>query len=462
MKISFLGAAGTVTGSCYLVETDHARFLVDCGMFQGSSELHERNAEPFSFDPASIDFVLLTHAHIDHSGLLPKLVRNGFVGTIYATSATADLCSIMLPDSAHIQEEDLVWLNRKRKRAGKPPEEPLYTRQDAEATIALFRKVPYRQQIPVGKGMQCTFFDAGHILGSSFIQLVVEEGGQEKTIVFSGDLGNRGQQIIKDPEGLPAADYVLVESTYGERLHKSRTDTVAEFRNIITEALSTRGTIIIPAFAVERTQDILYELHAMIQEGSPLPFPIFIDSPLAISATEIFRKHEECFDRDMWEYLVKGEDPFAFESVHFTRETEESKSINRFEQAIIISASGMCTAGRIQHHLKHNLWKENAHVIFVGYQAKGSLGRRIVDGDDQVRILGEEIAVKSHIHTLGGFSAHADQRELLHWLGTAPQAPQKVFLVHGEDSARETLAGMITQEHGYNTHIPEWKEQVEL
>lgn len=462
MRITFLGAADTVTGSCYLVETNQTKLLIECGMFQGSKTIEERNRETFNFTPDEIDAVLLTHAHIDHSGLLPKLVNQGFHGKIYCTEATADLCSIMLPDSAHIQEEDLDWVNRKRRRAAQELLVPLYTPIDVENTLKLFSPVPYHQSIAISSDITVYLYDAGHILGSSFILLTVQEKNKLIRLLFSGDLGNHNQRIIRDPEIPPEADYLILEATYGNRSHKSRSETIAEFRAIVEQTLSAGGNIVIPAFAVERTQDILYELHEMKTQGYTIDIPIFIDSPLAISATDIFKRHEECFDAEMWQKIKSGNSPFDFDNLHFTRSSEESKKINLFDRVIIISSSGMCDAGRIRHHLKHNLWKEQNHIIFVGYQAQGTLGRAIIDGAKTVKIFNEEIAVKAHIHTLGGFSAHADQQELLTWLTTIPQPPKQVLLTHGETTARQALAEKIEQDLKLKTCLPTWKEVIEF
>ncbi|MEI6222025.1 MAG: MBL fold metallo-hydrolase [bacterium] len=462
MKITFLGATGTVTGSSYLLEVGNSRVLIDCGMFQGQSDVEERNHLDFLFDPHTIDAVLLTHAHIDHSGLLPKLVSNGFDKKIYTTAATADLCGILLPDSAHIQEEDLEWMNRKRMRAGKELIVALYSKEDVEKTLKLFRPVAYHKPTPITQDITATFYDAGHILGSSFIFLEINDQGQKKTIVFSGDIGNRGQRIVRDPEAIPQADYVFLESTYGNRLHKSRPETVKEFQHIISQSLKSSGNIVIPAFAVERTQEILYELHIMAENGTPFKLPIFVDSPLASSATTIFSKHPECFDEEMNLAVKAGKNPLELSHLKFTQTADESRQINNFKQAMIISASGMCDAGRIRHHLKHNLWRPNAHIVFVGFQADGSLGERIITGAKVVKIFNEEIAVKAHIHTLGGFSAHADQSELMRWIGKIPQPPKQVILVHGEDDSRKALSDKIAAELKFPTTIPQWKQTIEL
>jgi len=463
MKLSFLGAAGTVTGSSYLLEAGGTKVLVDCGLFQGSKELKERNQAPFPYNPAEIDYLLLTHAHIDHSGLIPRLGKNGFQGKIIATSATVDLCNIMLPDCGHIQEMEVEWQNRKRKRAGKPLVEPLYTAEEARQCAQLFRGVNYGQWVELTPQLKVRFGNAGHILGSAFLEIVEQnKGGKSTRLVFSGDLGFKGRSIIQDPETVEKADYLVIESTYGDRLHKGRKETLEQFLQILKESLRDKGNIVIPAFAVERTQEILYLLNHLIEKKIIKEIPVFIDSPLAISATDIFRKHSNYFNSETKALLDSGDNPFEFPGLKYTRTSDESIAINEVDGAIIVSASGMCDAGRIKHHLKHNLWRPECHVIFVGYQAIGTLGRNIVDGAEMVKIFGEEIAVKAQIHTIGGFSAHADQEELLSWLGEIKEKPRKVFVVHGEGKSSHTLARKIEEKFNLATNIPNRGDMVEL
>lgn len=463
MRIKFLGAAGTVTGSSYLLEIGEYKILIDCGLFQGSKELKELNHNPFLYNPGEIDCLLLTHAHIDHSGLIPRLCREGFQGEIITTSATKDLCSVMLPDSGHIQEMEVEWQNRKRKRAGKPLIEPLYTAEDASACAKFFKGVEYGEWVELFPEVKVRFHDAGHILGSAFLEIVAQNKGAKSTrLVFSGDLGFKGRSIIGNPEVIEKADYLLIESTYGDRLHKGREETVEQFLEILQESLRDKGNIVIPAFAVERTQEILYILNHLVENKIIPVMPIFIDSPLAISATEIFRKNSHYFNAQTKALLDKGDNPFDFPGLTFTRTSEESMAINEKDGVIIVSASGMCDAGRIKHHLKHNLWRPECHIIFVGYQAIGTLGRSIVDGAQMVKIFGEEIAVKAKIHTIGGFSAHADQGELLDWISQIKEKPKKVFVVHGEDKSSKVLAKRIQHDFGIATAIPQRGDEVEL
>lgn len=464
MKLTFLGAAETVTGSSYLLETESSKILIDYGMFQGNKELKARNEAPFPYNPQEIDFLLLTHAHIDHSGLIPRLCKSGFQGKIICTIATQDLCSVMLPDSGHIQEMEAEWQNRKRKRAGKPLLDPLYTAEEGKEALKLFRGVAYGEWVELTPEIKVRFRDAGHILGSAFIEVVVKEGSKKGVkIVFSGDLGSNGRPIIRDPEILESVDYLLIESTYGDRLHKCRHETLQELLWVIETSLKDGGNIVIPAFAVERTQELLYDLNYLIEKKLIPPLPVYIDSPLAISATEIFRKNSSCFNSTTKALLDSGDSPFDFPNLTFAREFEESKAINQIQGgAIIISASGMCDAGRIKHHLKHNLWRPESHIVFVGYQAIGTLGRSIVDGAQMVKIFGEEIAVKAQIHTIGGFSAHADQQELMDWLGKIQEKPKTIFVVHGEGKSSHALARKIKSDLEVNVVIPAWGESVVL
>ena len=462
MKIEFVGGAGTVTGSSYIIKNDDFTIMVDCGMFQGKHELVQRNKLNLIYAPEKIDCLLLTHAHIDHSGLIPKLVKEGFDGKIYATKATVDLCKVMLPDSAHIQEMDIKWINKRNRKLNRPEIDPIYTVEDAENSLTKFVSVNYGEIINLHPKVEVRFRDAGHILGSAFIELWIDENGKKTKIVFSGDIGTGDQAIIRDPERLEGADIVLIESTYGNRLHKDKEGTYKEFTEILLNGIEKRGNIIIPAFAVERTQEIIYILNNLFKAGEIPAIPVFIDSPLAISATEIFRQNRQCFDEEMTKLIMSGENPLDFPHLTFTRSSNESKLLQNEKGVIIISASGMCNAGRIQYHLQNNLYKTEASVIFVGYQAQGTLGRRIVDGAKQVKIYGEDIAVKAQIHTLGGFSAHADKDGLLKWLRTNNNPNAKVFVVHGEEEASEFFEKLVHDELGLHAYTPKWGEIVDL
>jgi metallo-beta-lactamase family protein len=463
MKITFCGAAGAVTGSCYLVETGRYRFIVDCGMFQGSKEIRNLNERDFLFNPADLDFGLLTHAHIDHSGLIPKLVKNGFSQKIYATKATVELCRIMLPDSGHIQEMEIEWRNRKRVRKGQAPVEPLYTSIDAVNCLANFQAVNYQEEFKPVPEITVRFLDAGHILGSALIEIYITEGGSTTKIVFSGDLGQKNQPIIQDPSYVSHADYVLIESTYGNRLHEDSEEKVRQLKRMIMETVDSGGNLVIPAFAVGRTQDLLYHIRTLLLRGEIPRIPVYIDSPMAISVTEIYRDNPGYYDQPTLDMLANGQSPFEFNNLYFTRTVDDSRRINDIAKgAIIISASGMCDAGRILHHLKHNLWRPESHILFVGYQAEGALGRRLLEGAKVVKIMGEEIGVRAQIHSIGGFSAHADQRGLIDWLKGFKQLPRGIFITHGENSAQKELAMLIREKFGIEPSIPAWGEEFEL
>lgn len=460
MKVEFLGGVRTVTGSATLLEKGSLKWLVDCGMFQGGKELEERNRNIQSYRPKELSFILLTHAHIDHSGLIPKLVQEGFGGKVICTKATLDLCEVMLRDSGHIQEMETEWQNRKNKRSGKEEATPLYTVKEVEDSLRYFQPVDYDEMFLLADGVKVRFRDAGHILGSAIIEIWVEEGGEEKKLVFSGDLGNSDQPIVRDPSWVEEGDVVWLESTYGNRLHKSKDETVQEFLKIIQEAIALQAKVVIPAFAVERTQEVIYTIGQLIREGAIPSIPVYIDSPLAISATEIFKRNPDCFDQETKDLLLKGENPLELPEIIYTQTTEESKAINEDPRpGIIISASGMCDSGRIQHHLKHHLWRRESHIVFIGYQGEGTIGRRIVDGAKTVRLLGEEIAVKAHIHTLGGFSAHADQKGLLGWLSHFKNSELEVFVNHGEKKISMELGQFIRQQFHFKTTIPQWREK---
>jgi metallo-beta-lactamase family protein len=462
LKLTFWGGARTVTGSCYLLEVGKDKILIDCGMFQGNKAITERNERQFPFHAADIDFVLLSHAHTDHSGLIPKLCKTGFKGTVYATEATKDLCAIMLPDSGHIQEIESEWKNRKGKRGGKPRNaEPIYTMEDAERSLRFFSSVRYDEDVAVTSQVRARFRDAGHILGSSIIEIWVTEGPDETKLVFSGDLGKYNQPIINDPTAIESADYLLIESTYGSRNHEVEAK-VDRLRDIINETVDRGGNVVIPAFAVGRTQTLMYHLNNLLAKGEIPQLPIFVDSPLAIAATHIFADHPELYDPEARKIYDTGDELFEFPGLKFTRTKEASMTINSLKTpAIIISASGMAEAGRILHHLKHNLWRPESTILFIGYQADGTLGRRLVQGVPRVRIMGEDIAVRAKIESIEGFSAHADQQELLRWISQM-KAPKLAFLVHGEDESTKAFSEILEKKYGWKTYVPRYGDSLVL
>jgi metallo-beta-lactamase family protein len=464
IRITCLGGAGSVTGSNYLVENAQGkRLMVDCGLFQGGKQVEARNRQRWAFDPKGIPTLFLTHAHIDHSGRIPKLVKDGFRGKIIATPPTVELCRIMLLDSAHVQEMDAEWQTRKNRRKGKAPVLPLYTKQDAEESLRYFFPLERDRMITVEPGIKARLRNAGHILGSAAVEVWVEDERREIKIVFSGDLGKKGQLIVKDPDAITDADYLFIESTYGNRLHRSFEDSKEEFLESIRYAHSHGEKVIIPAFALERTQELLYLLGEFAREGMLPDIPIYLDSPLAIKATKIFRRNKRCYDEETSAIVKQGFDPFDTPNLLFTPTTEESIAINEREgPAIIIAANGMCTAGRIKHHLKHNLWRPGASIVIVGFQAQGTTGRKIVDGEKSVKIFREDVAVKAKVFTIGGFSAHADQKDLLEWVGNFAGSRPRVFVVHGEPTASEALARSIHERFGMEAHIPKWKETLIL
>ncbi|TSA50722.1 MBL fold metallo-hydrolase [archaeon] len=457
MKITFCGAAETVTGSCHLIETDGLRILLDCGLFQGQREIRERNRAGFPFDPKTIDYVLLSHAHLDHVGLIPLLVKNGFHGEIITTPPTAEIAKVILADSAHIQVEEAAYRARKARRRGEKVDPPLYDVGDVLDSLDAFRKpIPYEDPIVLKDGVEAVLHDAGHILGSATVELRAEG----KTVMYSGDLGNRHRPIVRDPKDPPKADVVLIESTYGDRKHRTLDDSVTELREAIKTVIGRGGNLLIPSFALERTQEVLYELFLMWQKDELPKCRIFLDSPLAIATTRIFSRHPDYFDAEGKELFSNSPNPFHFPPLHCTQTTDESKRINGVsEGSIIIAGSGMCTGGRIIHHLRHNLWREEAGVIFVGYQARGTTGRQIVDGAEKVNIFGEETAVRAQMWTVNGFSAHADQPILLDWL--AKTRAKRVFLVHGEERSLKGFHKAIKEKLSIDSYIPTWKEAVD-
>ena len=473
MKITFLGATKTVTGSNFLVETANKKFLVDCGMYQGQAEQEWENSAPFAFDVNEIDFMLLTHAHIDHSGRIPKLYNEGFRNNVYATKATCDLCSIMLPDSGHIQEMENEWKNVKRKRKGLPPEEPIYTAEDAIKCMEIFKPVSYDKIIDIDENIHVRFNDAGHMLGSSIIEVWANENGKMTKAVFTGDLGNNDIPLLSSPTMIESADYLIMESTYGGRLHMRNDDKAELFLNIVAETLNNGGTVVIPSFAVGRTQEILYEINMLKGQKLDDNFKskyetlmktnVYVDSPLATSATEVFEKNMDIFDEETQEIMKSGDNPLDFPGLKFTQSVDESKALNESDEpCVIISASGMCEVGRIKHHLKHNIWNPKSTILFVGYQAPGTLGRKIVDGAEKVKIFGEEFSVKARIEYIEGYSGHADQEWLLNFIYSFINKPKTIFLVHGEPEGQIVLKQKIQGTTQIPVIIPEYGEQYEL
>jgi len=465
MKITFVGAAKCVTGSCYLVETEKTKFLVDCGMFQGSKEIKERNYGEFDFNPAEIDFVLLTHAHIDHSGLIPKLYKKGFKGKVIATSATVELCEVMLPDSGYIQETECERKNKKYLRRGQKLIEPIYTASEAHNCLKYFKRIDYDIMTEINENLKFCFRNSGHILGSALVELYYKEKKSKYKVVFTGDIGNKNQPIVKDPVLIDSADYLIIESTYGNKVHEIRDidKKRSQLKNIILKALKKGGNIIVPAFAVERTQDLLVELNILLKNNEIPEFPIIIDSPLAIAASEVFQRHHQYFGDRVTEMNKDGEKALIFDKIRFTKTVEESQQLNEMSDgAMIISASGMCDAGRIKHHLKHNLWRKESTVIITGYQAEGTLGRRLIDGEKIVRIHGDSVMVKADVVKLEGFSGHIDNPGMLEWLSALKTPPKKIFIVHGEEDQQKGLEKSIKDNLNYDAYIPSPLETIML
>ena len=452
MKIKFLGAAQEVTGSNYLVECAGSKFFVDCGIHQGRNE-DEKNREEIAFNPGDLGALLLTHAHMDHSGRIPYLVKKGFKGRIWATPPTTELLSVLWYDSARLMKEEAEWKNRKNSRKGMPPVEPLYDDNDVADTLALLQPIEYENTVEVLPGVSACYHEAGHILGSASISLMLKEAENEVRLVFSGDLGQQQSVIERSPAVIREAHYSLIESTYGDRLHKDLEETRAEFRDVIARALKDKGKVLIPSFVIDRAQRILYELLLMQIEGlMPEDLPIFFDSPMGVKATELYRNYAHTLSDDVRNLIDRGYDPFMPKGLTFVSTPEQSRKINDVPFGIVIAGSGMCTGGRIVHHLKHGIWNPKNHVIFVGYQGYGTLGRRIVDGETNLRIAGEEVTVKAKIHTIGGFSAHGDRDDLLAWASNFQTSPL-FFVTHGEPSASQALAATL-QEKGMRSLIP--------
>ena len=468
MKIKFCGAAAGVTGSCHLLSTENHKILLDCGQFQGGKAQDALNEEPFPFDPAEIECVVLSHAHIDHCGRLPLLVKRGFKGAIYCTDATADLLEVMLKDSGFIHEKEAEWQSRKNERAGRKPVEPLYTVKDSEETLKYVRPVMYDQLFEINDEMKVVFNDAGHILGSAIIELWTAEDDNVYKTVFSGDLGVLDRPILRDPTIIKKADYVIMESTYGNRLHPENATSIEQLLDIVIKTTRRGGTVVIPSFAVGRTQELIYEFNRFYLERPEYKaelekLTVYIDSPMATSATEVFRRNAQVFDEETKAYILKGDNPLDFPNLRFTRSTAESQALNMDRKPkIIISASGMCEAGRIRHHLKHNLWDPKSSVIFVGYQAEGTLGRMLTEGQKDVVLFGEAVHVNAEIYNLEGFSGHADKEGLLGWLSGFKVKPKQLFLVHGELESKEALAASIRERLGYDPVVVTGVSEFEL
>ena len=464
MKITFFGATRTVTGSNVLIETKEKKFILDCGLYQGQEKEIMLNTDQFVFNPEEIDFMLLSHAHIDHSGRIPKLYVDGFRGPVYATKATCDLCGIMLPDSGYIQESEVEWLNRKRKREGKHEVPPLYTYDDAIDSLSLLEKVDYDEIIQIDKNIKVRFTDAGHMLGSSVIEVWVTEDGEEQKIVFTGDLGNNDIPLLREPSMVEETDILIMESTYGDRIHDKKEDKAREFLDIVSTTLEKGGNVIIPSFAVGRTQEILYELQKSKQNednsfrkefDEVMNAPVYVDSPLATSATEVFLKNLDCLDEFVQEDIKEGKHPLEFPGLRFTKSVDESRELNEnANKSIIISASGMCEVGRIKHHLKHNLWRHDSTILFVGYQAIGTLGRKIVDGAKKVKIFGEDITINANVQYIEAFSGHADKEGLIRFVDSFNKRPKQIFLVHGDEDAQISLSSALKEKFDIPVEIP--------
>ena len=473
MNITFLGATKTVTGSNFLLEGAGKKILIDCGLYQGKAAEERENYSDFPYNVQDIDFLLLTHAHIDHSGKIPKLYVDGYRNPVIATKATCDLCTIMLPDSGHIQEMENEWKNRKRIRKGLESRPPLYTAQDAIDCLEIFKPVSYDEIVELTPEIHVRYNDAGHMLGSSIIEVWVKENGEEKKIVFTGDLGNNDLPLLDSPTMIETADYLVMESTYGGRFHMRNDEKAEMFLNIVAETLDKGGNVVIPSFAVGRTQEILYELNKLKEERTDEEFlekyeklmkaPVYVDSPLAISATEIFRQNMNLFEEEVRKEIERGDNPLEFPGLQFTQTADESRALNESNiPSIIISASGMCEVGRIKHHLKHNLWNPNSTILFVGYQAPGTLGSKLVNGEKKVKIFGEEIAVNARIEYIEGYSGHADQEWLLNFIYSFITKPKHIFLVHGEPEGQKILKDKILETTEIPVTIPDYGDNYRL
>ena len=462
MDLTFYGAAEEVTGSCYLLRVGDARVLLDCGLVQGSPQDEARNYKPFPFDPRKIDAVVLSHSHIDHSGRIPLLVKSGFSGPIYTQFASRDLCRIMLKDSGYLNEKNAEWENKKRQRKGLEKIEPLYTMLDAQAAVRKFKGLAYNEWKSIRPGIEVRFHDAGHILGSSIVELSLKEGSEQRRLVFSGDLGKWDAPILRDPTLLREADLVLMESTYGDRLHRSTQDTLRELKQVIQDARESEGNILIPSFAVGRSQELIYLFAKYYQEWELDQWQIFLDSPMAIEATEVYLRHNELYDREANDMWNRNNRKSLLPNLSLTRTANQSMRLNMFRSgAIIIAGSGMCNGGRIRHHLKHNVWRSNCHVVIVGFQANGTLGRTIVNGASQINLWGETIKVSAKIHTIGGLSAHADQRDLLRWYQNFEHRPP-LYLVHGEEDSIMGLKTKLAEQLRIQARVAKLGDRVNL
>jgi metallo-beta-lactamase family protein len=467
IQLRFLGAAESVTGSRHLIEFNHSKVLIDCGLYQERA-LRERNWEDFGFEPADLDAVLLTHAHLDHCGLLPKLVKEGFKGKVFCTPATAEIAKIVIADSAKIQEEDAEYKTKRHKRAKYTPPrpvQPLYTVEDAEACMSMFAPVEYEQPLRVADDVEASFYEAGHIFGSSIIKLSVGLNSETRTILFTGDLGRIGKPILKDPAVFEEADYVFVESTYGDRVHTSVEDTKEQLCEAVNKTHAAGGNIIVPSFSIERAQEVMYYMNELLMEDRIPHIMTFLDSPMAVRVTEVFKKHPELYDAEMTDLMAHNESPFSYHGLKLVQSTRESKSINHIKGTImVIAGSGMCTGGRVKHHLVNNIARPESAVLFVGYQAVGTLGRTIVDSapNDEVRILGEHFPVRANIVQVHGFSAHADKVEILTWLRHLKKPPRKVFVVHGEKESAHSFKDYLTKETGWDIMVPKYQDIVKV
>ncbi|NWF69988.1 MAG: MBL fold metallo-hydrolase [Chloroflexi bacterium] len=465
MKLTFHGAARTVTGSKHLIQVNGVKLLLDCGMFQGKrAEAYDENLN-FKFDAAQIDLVVLSHAHIDHSGSLPGLYKAGFRGDIICTPATRDLCAAMLSDSGFIQEKDVEFINKRGRKHGDPPVEPIYTQKDALEVMAYFTTQSYYRARTIAPGVTLTYVDAGHMLGSASVILDIEDraAGRDLRLVFSGDIGRRGIPIIRDPDTIDSADILIMESTYGDRFHEDVDDSLRRLETIVVETYRRGGSIVMPAFAVGRTQQLVYMLHQLWRSGDIPPMPIFVDSPLAVNITSVFELHPECYDAETREFIGREYDPFGFQHLTYVRSVEDSKRLNfRREPCIIVSASGMAEFGRVLHHLAHRIDNPANTVLITGWQAPNTLGRRLVDGEERVRILGDEYRVQAQVEVINGFSGHADKEELLEWASAIQKKPQRVFLVHGEEAAAAALQAALRSEYGWTVDVPEKGQMFQL